>query len=87
MLFLAVVVALEACERVGDLRSIICGTRPRRGEIYLEDEDTLLIVEKPFYLQPAPPPRYKPSNNRDQDSDSDTEVERSEYDSDAYEKV
>lgn len=68
-------------------RSIICGTRKRRGEIYLEDEDTLLTVKKPFYLQPAPPRRYKPSNDRDQDSDSDTEVERFEYDSDAYEKV
>jgi hypothetical protein len=63
---------------------MICGNRKRRGEIYLEDEDTLFIVKKPFYLQPAPPPRYKPSSDRNQDSDSDPEVE---YDSDAYEKV
>jgi hypothetical protein len=66
---------------------MICGNRKRRGEIYLEDEDALFIVKKPFYLQPAPPPRYKPSNYQDQDSDSDTEVERFEYDCDAYEKV
>jgi len=46
-------------------RSIICGTRQRRGEIYLEGEDTFLIVEKPFYLQHAPPPRYQPSNDRE----------------------
>jgi len=87
VLFLAVVVAMEASERAGDLRSIICGTRMRRGEIYLEDGDALLIVEKPFYLQPAPPPRYKHSADPDQDSGSETEVERFEYDSDASEKV
>jgi hypothetical protein len=71
-------------------RSIICGTRRRRGAIYLEDEDTLFVVKKPFYLQPAPPPRYKNSSpsslqNENWDSDTDTEVEG--YDSDAYEKV
>ncbi|KAE9370949.1 hypothetical protein N431DRAFT_43630 [Stipitochalara longipes BDJ] len=43
VLFLAVVVALEACERCGDLQ-IIFGTRRRRGEIYLEDSDSLYIV-------------------------------------------
>lgn len=39
-------------------RHIIFGTRKRRGEIYLDDSDTLYIVKERFYLQPAPP-RYK----------------------------
>jgi len=71
-------------------RQIIFGTRRRRGEIYLQDSDAVYIVKKPFYLQPAPPPRYKISPPySDENSGSDTEVEREgfSYDSDAYEKV
>jgi hypothetical protein len=73
-------------------RSIICcRRRKRRGEIYLEDdEDALFIVEKPFFLQPAPKTRYKSAVNphsKYEDSGSDTEVEEFGYDSDAYEKV
>ena len=73
-------------------RSIICcRRRKRRGEIYLEDdEDALFIVEKPFFLQPAPKTRYKSVVNthaKYEDSGSDTEVEEFGYDIDAYEKV
>ena len=73
-------------------RSIICcRRRKRRGEIYLEDdEDKLFIVEKPFFLQPAPKTRHKIAVNthsKYEDSGSDTEVEEFSYDSDAYEKV
>jgi hypothetical protein len=49
---------------------MICGSRKRRGEIYLEDEDedSVFVVKKPFYLQPAPPPRSKiPVLKQDQD--------------------
>lgn len=65
-----------------DRRSIICGTRRRRGEIYLED-DEISAAKKPFYLQPAPKTRYKISLN-EKELDSDTDFA---YDSDAYEKV
>jgi hypothetical protein len=31
----------------------------QRGEIYLEDDETIaFITKKPFRLQPPPPPRY-----------------------------
>lgn len=61
LLFLAVVVALEAVEKIEGLRSFFIGRRQRgRGEIYLEDDETVaFIVKKPVYLQQGPPPQYK----------------------------
>lgn len=82
VLFLAVVVALEAVERCGDLSSILCGRRQRRGEIYLEDDDNLFIVKRPFELSPAPASR----NKRDS-MDYRDEKEAFVYDSDAAERV
>ena len=74
-------------------KDIICGNRKKRGEIYLEEDD-ILIVRKPFYLEPAPPRRSPspPSKQSEkytipQYEDSDTEVEEFAYDSDAAEKV
>lgn len=81
VLFLAVVVALEAVERCSDLGGILCGRRQRRGEIYLED-DNLFIVKKPFELSPAPASRDK----RDS-MDYRDEKEAFAYDSDAAERV
>lgn len=63
VLFLAAVVVLEAVEYCSDLRSTICGNtrrRQHRGEIFLEDEESVACaVKKPFYLQPAPLSKYK----------------------------
>jgi hypothetical protein len=69
---------------------LCCQRRKRRGEIYLEDSEDVFIVEKPFFLQPAPKTRCKIASNKNEkyeDSGSDTEVEEFSYDSDAYEKV
>lgn len=61
LLFLAVLVALEAVEKIEGLRNIFTGRRQQgRGEIYLEDDETVaFIVKKPVFLQQAPPPQYK----------------------------
>jgi len=82
VLFLAVVVALEAVERCGDLGGIICGRRQRRGEIYLEDDDNLFIVKRPFELSPAPASRNKTSVDGYLDEKAEFH-----YDSDANERV
>jgi len=82
VLFLAVVVALEAVERCGDLGGILCGRRQRRGQIYLKDEDNLFIVKRPFELSPAPASRNKTSMDEYRD-----EKENFAYDSDASERV
>lgn len=81
VLFLAVVVALEAVERIGDLGGILCGRRQRRGEIYLDDDDNLFIVKRPFELSPVPESRYHSTNGYRGEKEAFT------YDSDANERV
>ena len=77
-------------------RRSICGTKQRRGEIFLEDDETVaFIVKNPFRLQPAPPRgtrKYKIGVRHletldESDSETDGEVGEFKYDSDAYEKV
>ncbi|KAE8441960.1 hypothetical protein EG329_004127 [Mollisiaceae sp. DMI_Dod_QoI] len=82
VLFLAVVAALEAVERCGVLGGILCGRRQGRGEIYLEDDDNLFIVKKPFELSPAPVSRNKTSVSGYSDDKAEFH-----YDSDANERV
>jgi hypothetical protein len=70
-------------------RSILCGTRRRRGEIYLEDDDTdmLFVVRTPFSLQPAPAPRHKTASLQKENWDEDADTEVEEEGGDSHEKV
>ena len=78
---------------MADRRQILCGSRKRRGEIYLEDseEEAVYIIRKPIFLRPHSR-NFSPSFQtqfRDGDKDKDTVVETEEfkYDCEAFEKV
>jgi hypothetical protein len=69
-------------------RGAICGRRQQRGQIYLEDDETIAyVVKKPFILGSAPKPKYKISVREKEYADEDPEEEEFHYDSDAYMKV
>ncbi|KAH7386467.1 hypothetical protein BKA64DRAFT_144231 [Cadophora sp. MPI-SDFR-AT-0126] len=84
VLFLVAVVALELVERIEYVQShrFLSRRRTRRGEIFLEDDETYaFIVKKPISLL-ADPLHYEISTGQYQD-----EKEAFQYDSDAAEKV
>ncbi|KAI9050579.1 hypothetical protein LZ554_005740 [Drepanopeziza brunnea f. sp. 'monogermtubi'] len=83
MLFLIVVVVLEMVERMGDLNSMLTGRRcAKRGDIYLEDDETLAyIVKKPVSPQ-VDAPHYQILTGECVD-----EKEAFQYDSDADMRV
>ncbi|PBP18138.1 hypothetical protein BUE80_DR011117 [Diplocarpon rosae] len=59
MLFLLSIVVLEIIERVGRLSATFSGRRQARGQIYLEDDDTVsFIVKGPDSLR-ADPSQYQ----------------------------
>jgi len=69
-------------------RSIFGNRRrdPRRGEIFLEDDETVaLVVKKPLCIQANSPPCFTTSEKGV--AESITEKEASKYDSDASEMV
>ncbi|TVY80779.1 hypothetical protein LSUE1_G005698 [Lachnellula suecica] len=86
LLFLVIVVCIEAVEKFGDLKSTFTGNRRRKhGEIFLQDDETVAwIVKKPFLLQPAPPARYKIKLDNEKGFET---TEGFQYDSDADERV
>ncbi|KAK0111649.1 hypothetical protein ONS95_001993 [Cadophora gregata] len=82
VLFLAAVVALELVERIEHVGRSYGRRRTRRGQIFLEDDETLAyIVKKPVSLQ-ADSLQYQISLGQHQD-----EKEAFQYDSDAAENV
>lgn len=90
LLFLAIVVCVEAVEKFGgNLRNPFCRnsrgqrTTQRHGAIFLaDDEEVAFVIPKPFCLQPAPPPRSK-MTGQSKGCDSEAESEKFAYDSDA----
>ncbi|KAL2065346.1 hypothetical protein VTL71DRAFT_3015 [Oculimacula yallundae] len=82
VLFLVAVIALELVERVKNVAGLFGRRRVGRGEIYLEDDETVVfIVKKPISSQ-ADSVNYQISEEQYQD-----EKEAFHYDSDASEKV
>ncbi|KAF4631571.1 hypothetical protein G7Y89_g6561 [Cudoniella acicularis] len=83
LLFLVIVICVEAVEKFGSLQNIFSRNPLRRsrerrqhGAIFLaEDEDVAFLVEKPFFLQPAPAPRFKTK------TDEESENEKIPYES------
>lgn len=89
ILFLCVVIVVEVVEKIGDFREYMYGSS--RGAIRLEEGETFYIVQKPFQLQPAPPPKYKTRAMRAAAaegpySDKETGMDKVNYDTDAIEK-
>ncbi|KAG4433075.1 hypothetical protein IFR05_011441 [Cadophora sp. M221] len=82
VLFLVAVVALELVERIENVGRFFGARRTRRGQIYLEDDETVaFIVKKPISLQ-ADPLHYQISTGEYQN-----EKEAFQYDIDASERV
>ncbi|KAH7317856.1 hypothetical protein BKA65DRAFT_557264 [Rhexocercosporidium sp. MPI-PUGE-AT-0058] len=82
LLFLVAVIALELVERVENVGRLCGARRARRGQIYLEDDETVaFIVKKPISLQ-ADPLHYQILTGQYQD-----EKVAFRYDIDASERV
>ncbi|KAH6672103.1 hypothetical protein B0J14DRAFT_86566 [Halenospora varia] len=88
LLFLAIVVCVEAVEKFGNLRNPFSRnsngqrTTQRHGAIFLaDDEEVAFIIPKPFCLQPAPSRSKTVKQNKG--CESETESEKFTYDSDA----